>query len=150
VVVPTQDLAISVLTNASEGLAHVWLDGALHVLRAFGQHGGPSRGTAAWAGRWWSLWGTIDLLPMAERVLVANPALPNPLMDASELEPLGRARNGAAHARIVLANGYGAHGEPARLVHDARGRAAEFWLAGNCLRPEAKVVKELESRYGGR
>jgi D-alanyl-D-alanine carboxypeptidase len=150
VVVPTRDLAVSVLTNATDGQAHVWLDGALHVLQAFERQGGPSRRTAAWAGRWWGLWGAFDLLPMAHKVLVANPSLPNPLMDASELEPTGRSRDGVATARIALANGYGAHGEPARLVHDARGRATEFWLAGNCLRPEAKVVKELETRYGGR
>jgi D-alanyl-D-alanine carboxypeptidase len=149
VTVPGQDLTLSVLTNATDGLAHLWLDGALHILHAFERRGAPSRRAASWSGRWWSLWGTMDLLPMGDMVLVANPALPNPLLDASELEVDGRDRTGALHGRIALAGGYAAHGEPVRLLHDARGRATELWLAGNRLLPEAKVAKELETRYGG-
>ncbi len=148
--VPLQALTVSVLSNAADGLAHPWLDGALHILRAFEQHGAASRRSAPWSGRWWSLWGTTDLLPMAKKVLVANPALPNPLQDAPELEVRGIDRHGARHGHIALAGGFAAHGEPVRLVHDARGRATEFWLAGNKLLPEAKVVKELEAKYAGR
>ena len=32
--------------------------------------------------------------------------------------------------RIALANGYAAHGEPARLVRGRGGRPTEFWLGG--------------------
>lgn len=149
-VVAERGLTLSVLTNATDGLAHVWLDGALHILRGFEQHGAPSRRAAAWTGRWWSLWGAMDLLPMGDKVLVANPALPNPLLDASELEVDARSRKGASHGRIALAGGYAAHGEPVRLLRDARGRATELWLAGNQLLPEAQVAKELEARYGRR
>ncbi len=148
VCVPTQQLAISVLTNASDGLSHGWVDGALHILQAHAAHGAPSRRTAAWSGRWWSLAGAFDLLPMASRVLVANPGLVNPLLDASEIEVQSHRRNGIAQGRIALAGGYGHHGEPARLEFDARAHTKSLWLGGARLLPEAAAVRELSKRYG--
>ena len=145
--VPARAITVSVLSNATDGSAHAWLDGTLHLLRAFSRHGAPSRRTAAWHGRWWSLWGATDLLPMRDRVLVANPLLPNPVQDASEIEVSGPARNGVAHGRIALAGGFAHHGEPVRLVFDGHGKAREFWLAGGKLLPQAKVEKELFARY---
>ncbi len=145
--VPAQGLALSLLTNAADGLAQAWTDGALHVLQAFHKHGAPSRRSAAWTGRWWSLWGAFDLLPVADKVLVANPALLNPVQDAAELEPHGRDRQGVDRGRIALANGYGAHGEPVALRRDAQGRPAGLQLAGNLLLPEATVAEELKARY---
>lgn len=145
--VPAQGLTVSVLTNAADGLAHTWLDGALHVLRTQALRGAPSRRVSAWTGRWWNLWGAVDLMPVDGRVLVVNPSLPNPMLDASEIEVAGR-RGGVAHGRIVLAGGYMSHGEPARLVFDARGKPTQFWLGGTCYLPEAQVAKELVQRYG--
>jgi D-alanyl-D-alanine carboxypeptidase len=146
--VPSQELTLSVLTNAADGLSHVWLEGVLHLLRTHALRGAPSRKVAAWAGRWWSLWGAVDLVPVNGRVLVANPSLPNPMLDASEIELTGK-RGDAAHGRIVLAGGFMSHGEPARIMFDARGRPAQCWLGGTCYLPEAKVAKELARRYGG-
>ncbi len=145
--VPAQGLTVSVLTNAADGLSHAWLDGVLHILRTHALRGAPSRKAASWTGRWWSLWGALDLVPVNGRVLVANPSLPNPMLDASEIDVAGK-RAGASHGRVVLAGGYMSHGEPARLVFDARGKPAQFWLGGTCYLPEAKVAKELTQRYG--
>ncbi len=147
-VVPAQDLSVSVLTNAADGPSQVWVDGCLHILRAFERHGAPSRHTAAWGGRWWTLSGAIDLLPMGgDKVMVANPALANPLLDATELAINPRTRSGLDQGRIALAGGYGSHGEPVRLVRDAAGRATEFWLAGARYLPLAKVERELRRKY---
>ena len=146
-VVPEQGLCVSVLTNASDGLSQVWLDGALHILRAYARHGAPSRSTARWSGRWWSLFNCSDLLAMGNKVLVANPALPNPLLDASELEVSERARDRSLHGRIALAGGFANHGEPVRLVRNGRGKATQLWLCGAQLFPEARVVKELVGKY---
>ncbi len=147
---PAQNVCISVLTNASDGPSQVWLDGAMHVMRAFAKNGAPSRRTAPWTGRWWSLWGAVDLVPMASRVLVATPAFGNPMADASEMEIVGRNRDGSERGRIVLAGGFASHGETARLARDGRGRATEVQLGGGRLLPEAKVTAELEKRYGGK
>lgn len=146
VCLPKQGLTLSALCNAADGLPHVFVDGALHILRAFDQHGAPSRKTAAWTGRWWTLWGALDLLPTADKVFMSNPALANPLMDASQIEVSG-SRQGVSSGRIALAGGFASHGEPARLHHDARGRASELWLGGTKLGTEAAAVKELRRRY---
>ena len=51
-VVPAQGLSISVLTNAADGLAHAWIDGAMQVLRAHARGWGRprARGPGADAG----------------------------------------------------------------------------------------------------
>ena len=159
VALPNESLAVSVLTNAADGLAHAWVDGAVHILRGYRRHGAPSRATAPWHGRWWSLWGAVDLLPTAGRVLVVNPGQTDPFLDASEIV-VGKKRLAHAsakrrgvedrrtvHGRIAQASGFASHGEPARLVHDARGRATEFWLAGGKLLAETRVARELSARY---
>jgi D-alanyl-D-alanine carboxypeptidase len=147
VCVPAEGLTVSVLTNAADGMSHGWVDGTLQILRAYARNGAPSRRTAGWSGRWWSLWGAVDLLPMADKVLVATPAMLNPFMDATEIEAGKRDRHGDAQGRIALAGAFGSHGEPVRLTRDAGGKAAEFWLAGGKLLPEKKVMKELEAKY---
>jgi D-alanyl-D-alanine carboxypeptidase len=142
--VPEQDLAVSVLTNAADGMSHAWLEGLLHIVQAFAAHGAPSKRSADWQGRFWNLWGAFDLLPVAQgRVLVANPALPNPVLDATELTVTGRDRGA-----ITLAGGFGAHGEPARLERNERnngkGRIDALWLGGARLAPAAEVKRSLK------
>lgn len=144
--VPAHALTVSVLTNATDGSAQPWLDGALHILRSFSRNGAPSRKTAAWTGRWWSLWGAVDLLAMNDKVIVANPALGNPVQDASEVAA-DATRQGVATGHVALAGGFANHGEPVRLVFDGRGKGRELWLAGSKLLPQAKVEKELFARY---
>ena len=117
---------ISVLTNAIDGLAHPWVDGAMQILQTYERRGGRR-----WRGRWWTMWGAVDLLPVRGQVLVAMPALFNPFMDAAEIKG----------GRIVLAGGYANHGERARL-----GKR-ELWLGGTRYLPERAVARELERRY---
>jgi hypothetical protein len=95
-----------------------------------------------WRGRWWSLWGAVDLVPMGEKVLVAGPGLMNPFMDSSELSVSARDR-----ARIALANGYASHGESVRRRRDRAGKITEIWLGGTRFLPEREVAAELEARY---
>ncbi len=143
-VVPAQEIAVSLLTNVDEGAAGPWLDGVLHILKAFSTRGKPSRRAAAWAGRWWSTWGALDLLPIGDRVLVASPGWWNPLLCASEIEISGPDRG-----RIALAGGFASHGEPVRRVRGAGGKVTELWLAGGKFLPEARMARELAGRYGG-
>jgi len=149
VCVPSQQLAVSVLTHAADGPSQSWTDGVLQLLQAFAGQGAPTRAAAAWRGRWWSLWGAVDLLPVGDKVLVANPGLAQPLLDAPEIGELRRDRQGVLHGRIVLAGGYASHGEPAALHLDARGRPQGLQLGGTRLLPEAATAKELRQRYGG-
>jgi hypothetical protein len=143
IVIPDQELTLSVLTNASDGWAGFWSDGMLHVLRAFANRGAPSRRVRDWGGRWWTTWGAVDFLPMGDIVMVANPHIFNPLMEASEIEITGRDKG-----RIVLAAGYQSYGEPVRRLRSKSGTTTEIWLSSIRLRPESKVATEMKRRFG--
>jgi CubicO group peptidase (beta-lactamase class C family) len=142
-VFPAQDLSVSVLTNAVDGWAGPWVDGVTEILQSFARHGAPSRQVKDWTGRWWSLWGAADLVPMGDKVLVAVPGAWAPFADASELEIIGKDKG-----RIALAGGYGSHGEPVRCVRKKSGRIGELWLAATKLVPEEELAAEMEARYG--
>jgi len=144
-VLPSQHLAISVLTNAIDGWAGPWVDGIIHILRAYEKHGAPTRRVAEWRGRWWTLWGAIDFLPMGNKVMAALPGVANPLLDAGELEITGR-----TGGRIAVANGYGSHGERVRGVRAKSGTLTEIWLGGTKFLPAARMAKEMTARYGRR
>jgi D-alanyl-D-alanine carboxypeptidase len=45
-VLPDQDLAIAVLTNAIDGWAGLWLDGVVHILQRFARAGAPKPAVA--------------------------------------------------------------------------------------------------------
>src|SRR3546814_19063363 len=51
VVLPGRDLAVSVLTNAVDGMAHQWSDGILHILRGFAGRGAPTARTRDGSGQ---------------------------------------------------------------------------------------------------
>ena len=142
VCVPSQQLTVSVLTNAADGMSHAWVDASLQILRAYLRDGAPSRRTAAWSGRWWSLWGPVDLLPMADKVLVANPSLANPMQHAAELVV-----ESATRGHVALAGSFDRHGEPVRIERDARGKASALWLGGTKMQSEAKTARELTAKY---
>jgi len=141
---PEHELAISVLTNAADGYAHIWLEGSVHILKAFATHGSPDRKLASWNGRWWSLWGAFDFIPMGGKVVVASPALANPFLDASEITVAAKDRG-----KIAQAIGGGAHGQGVRRVRGKDGEVAELWYAGTRLLPEADAAREIRERYEG-
>ena len=142
-VIPSCELTIVVLTNASDGLAWFWLDGAMHILRAFAKHGAPTKRVRDWSGRWWTANGAADLVPMGDRVLVGGSAMGNPFMDATEIEVTGR-----DSGRIVQAAGYASYGQAVRRTRSKSGKITEVWLGGTRFRPEKVVAAEMERRYG--
>jgi Beta-lactamase len=144
-VIPTRELAITVLTNSTDGWAGLWLDGVIHILRAFAARGAPSRRVRDWTGRWWSQWGAVDLVPAGNGVIAANPHAINPFMDASEIAVTGRDAG-----KIILAGGYGSYGEGVRRSRNKAGTVTDIWLAGANLKPEKILGAELERRYASR
>ncbi|MDB5616092.1 serine hydrolase domain-containing protein [Tardiphaga sp.] len=142
-VIPACDLTISIFTNASDGLAGFWVDGAMHILRAFATHGAPQRRVRDWTGRWWTSWSAFDLVPIGDRVLVALPQALNPFMDAAELTVSGRDKG-----VISAAAGYASYGEAVRRVRSPAGKVTEVWLAGSKLQSEKAVTAVLERKYG--
>ena len=142
-VIPSCDLTIAVFSNASDGWAVLWLDGAMHILRAFADRGAPARRVRDWTGRWWTASGAADLVPIGNRVLAASPVMGNPFMDSSEIEVTGR-----DSGRIVKAAGYASYGQAVRRTRSKAGKVTEVWMAGSKLRPEKAVMADLERRYG--
>ena len=144
-VIPACDLTISIMTNATDGWAGFWLDGAMHILRVFAKHGAAKRRVRDWTGRWWGTFGAVDLVPIGNLVIAANPQLLNPFMDASEIEVTGRDTG-----RISLAAGFQSHGQAVRRERNKRGAVSDIWLAGSNLKPEKALAAEMERRYGQR
>jgi hypothetical protein len=143
VALPGSELSLSLLTNAIDGPATLLLEGALHIMRTFARMGAPKGAARAWRGRFWSIWRAFDLVPVGSKVLVAQPALANPLQDASEIEVEGRGRG-----RIALADGYGNQGEEARIVLSRGSKVRELWLGGSRYLPEGPLAAEMKRRYG--
>jgi len=141
-VVPAHGLAISIIVNAVDVAPIVLVDGVISILRACALNGAATTTTARWSGRFWSIWGAVDLLPVGDRVLVMQPAQLSPLLDAVELVDVGETT-----ARIGKAHGFSSHGEAARLELDADGRASALWLGGSRLLPEAAMAAEVRQRF---
>ena len=142
VVVPEQDLAVSVLTHAADALPAMLVDGALRTFQAFAENGPPAKRVADWRGRWWWGWGPSDLVPMGNKVLVALPGQLNPFLDAAEITVTG-----PDAGRITKSGGFGNYGETASLVRNRSGEVTEIRLAGARLLRQAALAKEMRARY---
>jgi hypothetical protein len=95
-----------------------------------------------WSGRWWSSWGATDLVPIGDLVVVGNPQMANPFMDATEIEVTGRDTG-----RMSLAAGYASHGQSVRRTRNKAGVVTEIWLGGSRLKREKDVITEMERNY---
>jgi CubicO group peptidase (beta-lactamase class C family) len=137
-----QDLTISILANSADACVEQWTNGAIHILQSFQRRGAPSDKVKDWNGRWWGLWGAIDLVPMGNVVVVANPQTANPFLDASELQV---ARRDTAH--ITPSSGFLYYGESARRVRNNGGLACELWLGGDKFLSAAERAAEIEKQY---
>jgi CubicO group peptidase (beta-lactamase class C family) len=144
VALPDPALAASVVTNAIDGAADRWVEGIVHILATFAKTGAPTSEVRDWTGRWWSLWGAVDLVPMGGKVMVATPSLPNPFTDAGEISV-----SDADRGRVSLAAGSARHGEDVWRVRGPGDTVDEVWLGGVRTLPEAEFAAGLEQRYGG-
>ena len=141
---PEASLTISLVTNAIDGPAAIWVGGVAEILRRFAREGAPARRLADWTGRWWSIWRALDLVPMGDKVVVAHPDLANPFEEAAEITVSGRDRG-----RLALANGFDSHGEEVRRLRNRQGDVIGVRLGGGEYRSEARLAAEMEKRYGG-
>jgi hypothetical protein len=86
VAVPEWGITVSIVTNAIDGPANAWVEAIIAIMHQFSVRGVPSSKVADWSGRWWTIWGAVDLVPMGEKVLLADPSAAKPFADATELE----------------------------------------------------------------
>ncbi len=142
VVLPATGATISLITNAIDGPAFVWIDSIVHILRSFETHGAPSDAVVDWKGRWWSLWGVVDFVPAGDKILIASPSMLSPFLDATEFTLVER-----DYGRINRANGLAYYGEDVHRLRSASGDVEAICYAGNRLLPETEFAAELEARY---
>jgi beta-lactamase family protein len=140
--IPAAGLTLSCLTNAADGLSTPWQDGIMAILKRFHDEGAPDPKLQDWTGRWWSVWGASDLVPVGDKVLMAAPGLMNPLMKVGEITVTG-----ADEGRITQAGGFASYGEPVRLIRGADGRVEAVQSAGTRLVREADLAAELTGKY---
>jgi CubicO group peptidase (beta-lactamase class C family) len=143
-VVPDQALAVSVLTNASDGKAQDWVNGILGILQRFHNQPLPPQRNLDWSGRWWHVFGTIDLVAIGERVVLASPDLVDPLLKAPECEVVG-----PDEARIVEAGAFHRYGETVKLIRGESGCVAAVQIAEGKWLSERDLRRELIERYDG-
>jgi CubicO group peptidase (beta-lactamase class C family) len=137
--IPDWNVTISILTNAIDGPANQWGDGAIGILHTFSERGAPNGQVAGWRGRWWTIWLPIDFVPVGDRVLLADPASLTPMAYANELTVCS-----ATEARVSLADGVAHHGERVLRALDEHGSPTRIQLGGNRLLPEGTLVREMD------
>lgn len=137
---------VTVLCNAQDGLPYQWVDGIASILTAFKEHGAPTKRVAPWRGRWWSLWGASDLVPMGNVVCQVAPALSLPF-DGANTEC---AITGKDRGVIQKTSAYNSPGQTIRLVRGRSGKPSELWVGGMKLVPKEALLAEALQRYGKR
>jgi D-alanyl-D-alanine carboxypeptidase len=143
--VPEWGVTVSIVTNAIDGFANPWVEGVISIFDVFSRRGAPEGPAVAWAGRWWTIWGAVDLVPAGDKVLVAAPARLDPFGEAGELEV-----SDATSGRIALADGFASHGEPVARTIDASGAPTHLKLGGAAFVPEMALTGEIGSRSARR
>ena len=144
IVVPGRGLSVSLLTNAVDGPAWAWSDAIIQILQTFAARGAPTAKTRDWTGRWWSLWRSLDFVPMRDHILVADPGLATPFLDAHEIAVTKRDL-GIIRKATGLAN----FREEARRVRGKNGSVREIWFGGTKYLTEKKFAAELKRKYRG-
>lgn len=139
---PEQDIAISILTNAIDGLANVWFESVIHILKTIHDLGAPVSETAHWHGRWRTLWGPLDLVPGKGKTLVAMPSQLTPFLDATEPSP-----SGIDEAVVTSAQAFGDLGEACRLIRNPAGLIEEIRIGSKHLVTEDAIKSEVQHRY---
>ena len=135
-VVPNLGITASIILNSVDGPASAWMEGVLHILDRFAKAGAPQDAVRAWHGRWWNPWGTVDLVPMGDRVLIASPETGAPFEDASEITVTSD-----EHGAITAATAFGSYGEPVVRSLDGEGRPTSLRIAGEEHLPEEDFVQ---------
>ena len=140
---PNTGFTITVLVHAQDGFPFDWVDGIASILAAFQQHGAPTKKVADWRGRWWTLWGPTDLVPMGNIVYAIAPQMTVPINAATtEFSVTGKDKG-----LLQKTSGYNSPGQSVHLERDKKGRATAFWWGGTKLLPKEAFMAEATTRY---
>ena len=114
---PVAGLAVSVFTNAIDGPAGELATGVVRLVDLAASAPQPEAdGRGRFCGRYANLWGVRDVADLGGRLVLLDPALPDPAAAPTEL----RVEDGRT-LRIVSTPGYGAPGEALEFTFGADG-----------------------------
>ena len=136
-------MTITVLTNASDGLSWPWAEGIESILEFFKAHGAPGKREAAWAGRWWSLGGATDVVPMGKVVYIVGPSMFPPFDGATTQCVV----TGKDKGTITRTSGFNSPGQDMRLVRNRKGKAVELWLGSGKMTSKQEMLAEMAGKY---
>ena len=94
-------------------------------------------------GRWWSLWGASDLVPMRKVVCQVAPTLFVPVKAATTEQVVTGRDSGV----VQKASAYASPGQPVRRVRDTSGTPTELWVGGTQLLPKDAMLADATRRY---
>jgi D-alanyl-D-alanine carboxypeptidase len=143
VVLPAIDISVVVLTNAIDGPAPLWLDGVVHILRIFHEQGAPEADAGEWTGRWWSLWGAMDLVAVGSVIKLFSPLVHPPFTGASDISLIERDRG-----RVTKAPAAERFGEAVFRLRDRQGVVTSVRIGGQEFVSEAAIQSSLQPRQG--
>jgi hypothetical protein len=106
------------------------------VNRAAAAPRSPGADRRRWAGRYFSLWATLDVVPLGDEVLAVDPDAVDPMENVTELAVDGDG------LRIAKTGGYGSPGEGVRL--DADG---SLHFGGQRFDPWDRFQREVMARF---
>jgi CubicO group peptidase (beta-lactamase class C family) len=149
---PVDQLVVSVLTNAIDGPAEALATGVVELINRANKTAttpAPEELPAdvdlsRFTGRFFSLWGAIDIVKLGDELVALTPDLLPPTLDVIELEVVDDRT-----LRIAKAAGYSSPGERVAFEFDEGGRISQVQFAGSRFLPLADYETRLKSLSPG-
>jgi len=136
---PVDRLVVSVLTNAIDGPAEALATGVVKLINRANVAADPATEGADQAktakldrftGRFFSLWGAIDICRLGDQLCAIDPEMLDPTADVTELDVVDETT-----LRIAKASGYSSPGERVAFDFDSKGRVSRVQFAGSRFLP---------------
>lgn len=150
---PVDQLVVSVLTNAIDGPAQSLAAGVVKLINlAIGSPGSPPAASSEpasaadldrFTGRFFSLWGAVDIVRLGDQLRAMYPEMLDPTVDVAELEVIDEQT-----LRISKASGYASPGERVAFEFDARGKPSVVQFAAGRFLPWDSYRARLDDLAG--
>lgn len=135
---PQQRLVVTVLTNASDGLASEMSAGIVRLVDRAQEASPGGASLRRYAGRYFALNSTLDVVRFGDRLVALDPEAANPLATSVRLE-----RDDDQTLRIAEAPGFASPGERVEYDFSPDGSATGIRWAGSRMVPEDAYEEEV-------
>jgi CubicO group peptidase (beta-lactamase class C family) len=143
---PVDRLVVTALTNAIDGPAELVVNAIVRLVNRAAVGGDHEPGLDRYTGRFFGMWAISDVARLGGDLLLVDPELPDPIADATTLEPVEGEDEGGDELRITDTGGFGSYGERVRYEWEDDGTVRRMRFAGAWLLPEDAYREELSLR----